>query len=229
MLTVVMIMVTCAPSYASIANKDNYNENLTSLFYEATDDEIVAYYKGEPIYKKDIIIKTGEIKKGRIDEIKKINKSLEKNEINLNEMKTNIHPFASIPSGYTEAVVEKVLSSPRFGQVTIDTYLRKSTAVALEESLVFNFRDNFLWLLGGFIPYIGGVVAFFGFFSSARDADLAAKLKAQTSKGYNVVWTILDNSYGVFHAVDYWNGSNIDLSLINDSYATEKLRSLSYR
>lgn len=180
MLTVVMIMVTCAPSYASIANKDNYNENLTSLFYEATDDEIVAYYKGEPIYKKDIIIKTGEIKKGRIDEIKKINKSLEKNEINLNEMKTNIQPFASIPSGYTEAVVEKVVS-------------------------------------------------FFGFFSSARDADLAAKLKAQTSKGYNVVWTILDNSYGVFHAVDYWNGSNIDLSLINDSYATEKLRSLSYR
>lgn len=229
LLTVVMLMVTCLPSYAYVGNDSNYNENFTDLFYAADDNEIVAYYKGQPIYKKDIIAKTGEIKKDRIEEVEKLNKNLEKYEIDINDVEMDIQPFASIPSRYTEAVVQKVLSSPRFGQTTTDTYLRRSTALDLIDSLDFNFVENFVYFLAGFTPVVGGVVAFFGFFNSARSADLAAKLKVQTKAGNNAVWTHIDNSYGKFHAVTYWDGRTIDLSLIDDGYASESLKSLSYR
>ena len=52
LLAIVMVVVTCIPSYAHINDNDVYNPRLTSLFYKADDNEIVAYYDGQPIQKK---------------------------------------------------------------------------------------------------------------------------------------------------------------------------------
>ena len=52
LLLLTFLMTTFAPVYASTNCKDDGNRHLTELFYEASDDEIVAYYEGQPIRKE---------------------------------------------------------------------------------------------------------------------------------------------------------------------------------
>lgn len=218
---IVMLVTTCIPSYANTIDSKSNNKLFTNLFYEADDDEVVLYYKEHSILKRDIDLETGEISKNKLKEIAIENDNF--------QSKMTASTSTRIPSPYNEAVIEKVLSAPRFGQRTTTYYLTTKSGMDLAKSLDFNFRDNFILLLSGFIPKVGPVISVGGFFASARDADLARKIRDQTDKGYNVEWSATKNQYGTFYAADYWNGSTIDLSVINSDITTEEITSIAYR
>ena len=84
-------------------------------------------------------------------------------------------------------------------------------------------------MLSGFIPKVGPIITVAGFFTSARDADLAKKIRTQTDREYDVMWRCIETNYGTFHTAEYWGGRYIDLSLIDSNYATEVLVAVSYR
>lgn len=221
LLAIAICVTTYTPIYAMALDGKNNNKLFTDLFYAAAVDEIILYYKGHPVQKKDIDLKTGEISKNKIKEI-----TLKNNNSQLNVTTSS---NTTIPSPYNEAVVEKVLFAPRFGQRTTTFYLTNKSGKEVAQSLDFNFKENFILLLAGFIPYFGPVIAVGGFFSTARDLNLARKIRDQTDDDYDVQWSAIDNQYGTFYAADYWNGRTIDLSVIDSDISTEEITSISYR
>lgn len=228
-LLVAFLAASFAPVYASAYRRDYDNKHLTKLFYEADADEVVAYYEGQPVRKKDIIEATGQIKTSRINEIKQFN-SAEKNDANYADNQgTSTGIAAFLPPGRNEAIVVKGVSAPRYGQE--DTYYYLTTRSGRELALTFDRNDYnaFLWVLAGFISDYGPIITLIGFFLDTWNAGVAAEIRHWTDQDHNIVWLVNDTPYGSFYTVDFWDGRTIDLDEHTSEFTRVWVKSISYR
>lgn len=219
-VTIALLIFGIAISPISLSNVfAESSDTLTKEFYDASDDTIVAWYEGEPIYKSDVDIETQLLTEEANARLDKIDKAI---------LENRASDIRRIKAGYSSAILEKTLTAPQFSQKTISMYYKSSTADKFaREVLLGNPERDFGKFLFSLAPQ-GAIVSVVDFIVTLRDKQLAKDIWAHVDRKEHVCVKLIKTKYGKLYKVSKWDGVYLDYSLYSSNVAKEKLTKVTF-
>lgn len=228
------------------ANERGYAQNYRNSKKEEKlieDDTIVCYYKGYPITKaqvgEDNVIDANVIDMIEVKVAQTV--ALVDNEISTRSVLKDpmleggsssgnrITRSEPIPSGYSEAIVEVLLTTTGFSQTTKSMYFTRENAIKFADGIVYGNAATIVAMLAGFIPIVGPVITVGCTIDSLRKGNIAAEIRTYTDKGYKVRVDKIMTKYATYYVVDKWTTNSVYYTTYKEGPTTQKLVGISFK
>ena len=132
-----------------------------------------------------------------------------------------------LPSGKTNALVQRKLKTNRYSQQSDTYYLNSKKGTEFAYKLVSGSTLSIIAngcisiAIGSTKAYVGALYAAASMFSALKNKAIGDKILSYTSKGQKVRITTCKSPYGTFKSVSRWSSNAIEITCTNNSTTSE--------